>query len=275
LVYGVCNLEAPSVVEPIRRPRRLSQQIAAQLCQLIREGHYRPGDRLPAERDLAEQLQVSRASLREALRGLEIAGIVESHHGGGTYVRNGFVQGLISPLALVLEASGDLIGDLWEVRLIVEPDVAALAALRATPTDMATLEEVLRQQAEDLDHPVPQRAPNLDRQFHVALAQASGNEVAVQVIQLINRVLQEGRRHYHASPQRHLRAYQMHQEILDAVRARQPDEARDKMLQHLREVESFILGSVVEANTHRTHRTERHARSGSSVRRRREPDLTE
>ena len=70
------------MVEPIRRPRRLSQQIAAQLCQLIREGHYRPGDRLPAERDLAEQLQVSRASLREALRGLEIAGIVESHHGG-------------------------------------------------------------------------------------------------------------------------------------------------------------------------------------------------
>ncbi len=98
-------------IEPVRRGR-LSQQIVIQLCQLIRQGQIGPGDRLPPERDLAEQLGVSRASLREALRTLEVAGLVESRHGGGTYVRDVFEHGLVSTLALALRATGDVVGDL-------------------------------------------------------------------------------------------------------------------------------------------------------------------
>ena len=95
---------------------------------MIRQGQLRPGDRLPSERDLSEQLHVSRASLREALRALEIAGIVTSRQGGGTRIREVFDDGILSPLSLVLDASTDLVGDLWEVRSIFEPAVASRAA---------------------------------------------------------------------------------------------------------------------------------------------------
>src|SRR5690606_7409542 len=105
-----------------------------------------PGDRLPSERDLADQLQVSRASLREALRALEIAGIVAAKQGGGTYIREVFDDGILSPLSMVLDASTDLVGDLWEVRSIFEPAIASRAAIRAQPDDIASLEKIVEQQ---------------------------------------------------------------------------------------------------------------------------------
>lgn len=233
------------MVEPIRRSR-LSQQIVIQICQLVREGQLRPGDRLPSERDLAEQLQVSRASLREALRALETAGIVESRHGGGTYVRDFFDQGIISPLALVLSASGDIVGDLWEVRIIFEPAIAAQAAVRAKLTDIECLQRIVGQQGDTFDTPDGnERAVALDREFHSALARASGNTVAVRVIELINQLLWEGRSHFITSPERRSRAHRCHREILSAVEARLPHDAREAMLRHLQEVEAFILGELM------------------------------
>lgn len=232
--------------EPVRRTR-LSQQIVVEVCRLIRQGRFRPGDTLPAERDLAEQLQVSRASLREALRALEIAGIIESRHGGGTYVRDFSDFGIESPLALILEASGDIVGDLWEVRIIFEPAVAARAAGRAIPADIEKLELTLAEQKDVYRNPGDNdRALQLDRRFHIALAEASHNMVAVRVIQLINRLLHDGRSHFVTSPDRRLQAYRRHVEIVEAVRAGDARLAHDVMLGHLREVEEFILRDVID-----------------------------
>src|SRR5215217_1239373 len=139
-----------ALVEPVRRSR-LSHQIVLQLTELIRDGRLRPGDRLPGERELAEQLKVSRSSLREALRAMESAGLVVSQHGSGVYVRDAVAWDAVSPLALVLQASGDTVGDLWEIRLIVEPEIAARAALRATAEDLATLTALLGRQEGALD----------------------------------------------------------------------------------------------------------------------------
>src|SRR5688500_9783718 len=119
---------------------RLFHQVVVDVCRLIRDGGFGPGERLPAERELAERLGVSRPSLREALRALEISGIVESRHGGGPYVRDSFDPGFISPLALALETSGDATGDLWEVRIVFEPPIAARAAMRATDDELDRLE---------------------------------------------------------------------------------------------------------------------------------------
>jgi GntR family transcriptional repressor for pyruvate dehydrogenase complex len=226
---------------------RLFHQVVVDLCRLIRDGGFGPGERLPAERELSERLGVSRPSLREALRGLEISGIVESRHGGGTYVRDAFDPGLISPLALALEASGDATGDLWEVRIVFEPPIAARAAMRATNDEIQRLGRLVEQMldcvpdADGHDHTMM----TVDREFHAEIARASRNTVAVRVIQLINQVLFASRRHFITLAERRMQAYLRHRDILDAIAARNPVLARDAMLAHLHEVEDFILGGLV------------------------------
>ncbi len=235
----------PLAIVPIRRSR-ISQQIVVQLCQMIRQGQLRPGDRLPSERELAEQLQVSRASLREALRALEIAGIVAAKQGGGTYIREVFDDGILSPLSLVLDASTDLVGDLWEVRSIFEPAVASRAAIRAQPDDLAALEQIVEEQHRFLDREMPNDAwLTSDRAFHVAVARASRNEVSVRVIRLINELLHDGRRHFATQSDRRENAYIWHRDIFTHIRDGEPQKARDAMKQHLREVEEVIVDEVI------------------------------
>lgn len=232
-------------IRPVRRSR-ISQQIVVQLCQMIRQGQLKPGDRLPSERELSEQLQVSRASLREALRALEIAGIVAARQGGGTYIREVFDEGILSPLSLVLDASTDLVGDLWEVRSIFEPAVAFRAAIRAQADDIVALEQIVEEQHGFLGREMPNEAwLQSDRAFHIAVARASHNEVSVRVIRLINELLHEGRRHFATHADRREHAYIWHRDIFARIRACEPQEARDAMMQHLREVEEFIVGEVI------------------------------
>ena len=236
-------MSRPTIVEPVRR-ERLSQQIVVQLCDLIRQGKLKPGDRLTSERELAEQLRVSRSSLREALRTMEIAGLVESRHGGGTYVRDTLSWDAVSPLALVLQTTDDTVGDLWEIRLIVEPEIAARVALRVTPGDLIALEEIMTRQEAALGR--VEISLDLDREFHKALARASHNAVAVRVVELIGSLLMEGRGHFVASTDRQRSSLRGHLEILDAIQSRKPDLARGAMLRHLQEVEAYIVAAFVD-----------------------------
>src|SRR5262245_55256910 len=184
------------VVEPIQRSR-LYQQVVVSLCQAIRHGQIKPGQRLPPERELAQQLQVSRSSLGEALRALEISGIIESRQGGGTYVREFYDGDVISPLALVLQTSDDIVGDLWEMRIMVEPALAARAATRASPAEVAALHALLDRQEALLALPDGIDPFEVsDREFHVTIAHAAGNKVASRVVQLMKQMLRESQRYF-------------------------------------------------------------------------------
>ncbi len=232
------------LLAPIERSR-ISKQITIQLCRMIGQGQLQPGDRLPPERELAELLQVSRASLREALRVLEMAGVITIRQGGGTFVRALADDGLLSPLLLMLDVRGDLVGDLLEVRIMFEPETTARAALRATADNLAELERNVAAQGRLVE--AGERSDDwlaLDRQFHVAIARASQNEVAVRVTRFITDMLQDVQRHFVASDQRMRHAFARQQQILLAVSEREPRRARDTMLQHLREVERFVLREV-------------------------------
>ncbi|MBX6341350.1 MAG: FadR family transcriptional regulator [Thermomicrobiaceae bacterium] len=233
------------LIEPVQRSR-LYQQVVVQLCQLIQSGQIRPGDRLPPERALAEQFSVGRSSIREALRTLEVAGLVESRHGSGVYVRNVPLDDVMAPLPLAFLASGDLVGDLWEMRAIVEPELAARAALRARADELEALERNLeRQRAAMTDAGQRDDFLAADRDFHTAIARASRNDVAVRIIQLLNQTLFESRRHFIAREDRMRLAHAMHSEIFSALRAREPRQARDAMRRHLEVVGEQILGELM------------------------------
>jgi GntR family transcriptional repressor for pyruvate dehydrogenase complex len=242
-------MQTDFTLTPIRRAR-LSQQVMAEICRMIRETRLEAGDRLPGERELADQLGVSRAPVREALRALEIAGLVEARQGGGTYVRDVLSLGLDAPLALALQASSDTLGDLWEVRIVFEPEIAARAAVRASDDDLSALTKNLEAfraiWAEEVSNAEVIR---IDREFHAGIARASHNRVSVRVIEMINQLLHEGRRHFATSPERRQLTLHRHAEILESLAARDAQTARERMLLHLLEVEAFILSEVIDPDT--------------------------
>jgi DNA-binding FadR family transcriptional regulator len=155
--------------------QRLYQQVAEQVAALIRGGELRAGERLPPERDLAKRLGVSRPTVREAMIVLEIEGLVEVRTGSGIYVRNpeggagtgGFDAG---PGAFELLAA----------RLVIEPEIAAAAALAATPDDVRALAETIADLENAEDHRSSQEP---DRRFHAMIAGATRNSVLVQIVE--------------------------------------------------------------------------------------------
>src|ERR671911_893867 len=135
------------VIEPIRRVK-LYEEVASRTRNLIVSGELRPGQALPSERKLAEQFKVGRAVIREAIRRLEVSGLVESRHGGGNYVREVTVEHLVAPIASVLNGMSHLREELMDARLFFEPQIARAAAARAAPEDLRLLEDAIRRQDE-------------------------------------------------------------------------------------------------------------------------------
>lgn len=159
-------------------PRRLYRQIAEQLRRLIRKGQLAPGDRLPAERDLARQLGVSRPSLREALIALEVEGLLEVRVGSGIYVALNGAPRVASDLG---GASGPF--EVIRARWLIEGECAALAAKHATPAQLRAIRKAhadLQREAKRDHNPL-----GADRAFHVRVAEASGNSALVLVVQTL------------------------------------------------------------------------------------------
>jgi GntR family transcriptional repressor for pyruvate dehydrogenase complex len=180
---------ALAVIEPVRRSR-LYQDIVSQIEALLDKGELHPGDQLPPERALAEQFQVSRASVREALRSLELLGVVETRAGGGTFVRRTVPEDLARPLSNLI-ARGHTLTDVIEVRGLIEPAIAASAAKRIRPDELAELREILQQQAEKVAAGQPYAEE--DTRFHELIGQAARNELLVTMLGVIWDVLRSSR----------------------------------------------------------------------------------
>ncbi len=155
--------------------RKLSDQIVAQLETLLLEGSFRPGDRLPPERQLAEQLGVSRPSLREAIQKLAARGLLVARQGGGTYVTERLDAGFTEPWQEMLARHPELQGDVLEFRRMLEGTVARLAAERATEADRERIGELYGQMQQAHAENQRERASQTDVAFHLALADAAHN----------------------------------------------------------------------------------------------------
>jgi GntR family transcriptional repressor for pyruvate dehydrogenase complex len=212
--------------------RRLYQQVADQIRGLIQAGHFAVGTRLPAERELAQQLRVSRPSLREALIALEIDGTVEIRMGSGIYVAT---AGERRPLFSA--ATGDSPVELMEARATVETAVIGLAAARFTPAalqDLRLTVDAMRADIEERRKPIEH-----DRQFHLAIASQTGNSVIVRLVSELfderhSPMSSQFRAHFDTSETwRH--ALREHEAILAALEAGDAPLAQVRMHMHLEE----------------------------------------
>jgi GntR family transcriptional regulator, transcriptional repressor for pyruvate dehydrogenase complex len=211
--------------------RRLYQQIADQIRELIDRGGFEAGTRLPPERDLALQLGVSRPSLREALIALDVEGRVEVRSGSGVYVS----AARPSPAPAKTAAMGESPSQLMEARSIIEGEVVVLACARITDPQLARLRELLKSMESEIAR---RRARlDLDREFHLTLAQMTGNAVLTR---LVGELFDE--RHSPISAKISSRfestrtwkvALKEHEAILKAVEARDPIAAQAAMRAHL------------------------------------------
>jgi GntR family transcriptional repressor for pyruvate dehydrogenase complex len=219
---------------PIRpiSSRKVAREVQDQLAELIVSGAHPAGARLPSERDLLEALGVSRTSLREALRGLEALGLIDIRHGSGIYVTDqGPELWQNADRVLSFEPRAETARELLEVRLLLEPEIAALAAIRGTADDLARLRrhvEAFRQQIAGTNRP-----PS-DLQFHIALCQAAHNRPLLPFVQWIVRFYAK------CGPKPRLDDVEGHEAIYDAVARRDPDAARILMKAHLESVRSAL-----------------------------------
>src|SRR5256884_9256464 len=127
---------------------RIHEEVVTQIHELIREGRLKAGDQLPSERELADTFQVSRASVREALRALETHGLIISRTGMGNFTADLPVESLVAPLAKLLTKEKNALADIFELRKLIEPQIASTAADRATVKDTDRMERLRGKQIE-------------------------------------------------------------------------------------------------------------------------------
>jgi len=243
--------------------RKLYQQVAAAIGERITSERYPRGQRLPSERDLAEEFGVSRPTIREAMLALEIRGMVEARHGSGVYVTVDAPDKSAGP-ELDIGAF-----ELTEARVLFEPEAAALAATTITAEQLEDLEEILADMVEENAGDV--KGEQADRRFHVAIAEATRNAAIVSVIES----LWDAR--YRSPLCRHMldkaRAVGVkprideHRELLDALRTRDPQRARRAMREHLEHVIEGLLAATESEAVERA-RTEVAAKRNEYARRR-------
>ncbi len=229
-----------SEFEPVRKTK-VYEDVVDQIQQRILDGRLKLGDKLPAERDLAEAFGVSRTSVRDAIRVLELMGLVEPRQGEGTVVCDSTSDSLVTPLATLLVRHGTLLADLLDVRKMIEPPLAARAAAHISPEEIAHLEQILRHQEHQIrggELPI-----DADSEFHYTIATAAKNRVALKVVDVLMDLLRESRQRSLQVEGRLQKSVAGHRRILAAMRHRDPAAAEAAMRQHIVEIEAVLLKS--------------------------------
>lgn len=172
--------------EPIKN-QKIYQQVVEQIQSMLLEGSLKKGDRLPSERDMSERFQVSRASIREALRALEIIGIIESRQGEGNFIRESFNGQVFEPLSVMFKLNKGTFHDILEYRMIFEPQAAAMAASRIDDQEKEELGNLLDQLLRSDDD---KESSALDLKIHRKIVAISGNYLMESTMTAISVIMQ-------------------------------------------------------------------------------------
>jgi len=228
----------PPPTKPVYRTvkaSRLYEQIVQQVEESITKGQLRPGDQLPAERELALRFGVSRTAVREAVKTLREKGLVEAYSGRGTFVTNGTSQAIRQSLDLMIRINQqEGSANLAELRQVLEPEIAGLAAPRIEEQLLSTMREAVAVMDRNLHDPDAYVEADLD--FHLALAEAAGNPLILSLLDSIVGLLREQRSRIFDVDGGPERGQFHHKRILAAIERRDPDAAREAMRAHLKQV---------------------------------------
>lgn len=213
------------------RKKLISEDVIEQIKALVRDSHYKPGSRLPSERDLAQQFGVSRPSIRHALSTLARMGVLETRQGSGTLVSDTSANILKAPFELLLLIDQPTVYDLYEIRELLEVHLAGRAAERRTEDDLLALEHALKGMRETIYDETHMRDHNVD--FHQAIAEAAHNPVSKRII----RCLHDGIRACTEAAAPGVRdwyvSYEIHEQIYEAIRRQNATDARRAMTVHM------------------------------------------
>jgi GntR family transcriptional repressor for pyruvate dehydrogenase complex len=214
---------------------RLYEQIVEQIEGRVLKGELHVGDQLPPERELCDQFGVSRTAVREAVKTLRQKGLLETYPGRGTFITNGTSQAVQHSFGLMVKLgrrqSSD---DLVQVREMFEPEIAALAAAHATEDQLARMRQAVAAMDEALSH--AERFIEADLDFHLALAEATQNNIIPILIDSIVDLLREHRKRIFFTPGGPQRGQLHHKRILNAVQQHDAAVARRAMRDHLAQV---------------------------------------
>ena len=224
-------------------PGKVNQAIVRALQEQIHRGELKPGDRLPPERHLAQIFAASRSSVREALRILELSGLVYSRHGEGNFVAE--TGGVARTLVDFLERQRTSLLDVSEARKLFEPYLASLAAERATAEHLEELRKAAEDEEKHLRGGETQAAFRADRSFHQAIAAATGNDALVTLHQYLSDLVAGGRREALENDVRRAQSAVDHRRVYRAIARRDGAAARTAMLKHLENVERILIDAVV------------------------------
>ena len=243
--------------------------VTEQIEDLILDGVLRPGDRLPAERELSSDLDVSRPILRSALKELEARGLVASRPGEGTYV--GAILGTVfeEPMVGLVRRHPRAIADYLEFRREVEGLASAFAAERATDSDIAILDGILAAMEAAHSEGAPAEESRLDVEFHTGIVEAAHNIVLLHTMRSCYQLMAEGVFHnrdrlYAHAPYR-LSLLEQHRAIHAAIAARKPDAARRAAEEHIQFVEGALkaVGETLAREANAARRLAKYERARS------------
>ncbi|RQD71856.1 MAG: FadR family transcriptional regulator [Tindallia sp. MSAO_Bac2] len=221
------------------KTKRVYQQIVDQIKGLLKKGELKPGDKLNSERELAETLGVSRASVREALAAMEHLGILETRQGEGTFIADHYQKPLIEPFLIMTLMDPEANMELLEVRKILEVQAVELATLRCDEEDLEKLETYIELMEKDLGRNI--LGEENDASFHFCIAEATKNRALIRIMHTISDSLEQsmrrGRYRLFAKRGNAEKLYDQHLKIFEGIRSRDPEKAKEAMLSHL----SFVV----------------------------------
>ena len=220
------------------RKGKVYEEVAKQIERLILK-KLKPGDKLPSERELAETLQVSRSSIRDAILGLELVGMVESRQGAGTIVRELATDSFTNPFSDALKRRQKSVGELLDFREMLEPPLAARAAVHASADEISEMEGILQRQEDKQEHGEVTIAE--DAEFHYTVALASGISVVLKVIDILMELLRETRERSLQVEGRSQKSIAGHRRILAAIKRRDAEAAKAAMRRHIKDIEEIVL----------------------------------